>query len=331
MTESVLIIVIIILALAFDFINGFHDTANAVATSITTGALLPRQAIILASSLNFVGALVFTGVAQTIGDGIANPGQIASGLYIVLATLLSSITWNLATWYVGLPSSSSHTLIGSLAGSVTAAAGLSAVNAQGICKILQGLFFSPFLAVVIAIVLMTLSRIFILSLNIPNINRHFKRMQVITAALQAFSHGTNDAQKTMGIIAFTLVAAGWQQDLTIPLWVKISAALAMALGTSLGGWRIISTVGRKITRIEPANGVIADISSASIIISATLLKLPVSTTHVISSSIIGVGIARNTHGVNWQTVRRMVTAWLITIPISFLLGIIYYHLITFIG
>lgn len=327
MTESVLILVIIILALVFDFINGFHDTANAVATSIATGALLPHQAIILASTLNLVGALVFTGVAKTIADGIANPELLTNGMYVVLAALLSGIVWNLTTWSWGLPSSSSHTLIGSLAGSVTAAAGLGAVNVQGILKILKGLFFSPLLAVFTAIMLMSLCQVFILSRNIPKINLHFKKMQIVTASFQAFSHGTNDAQKTMGIIAFTLVAAGCQQDLTIPLWVKISTALAMALGTSVGGWRIINTVGQKITHIQPANGFIADISSSTIIITATLLKLPVSTTHVISSSIIGVGLARNVKAVNWQTVRRMITAWVITIPISFLLGMVLYHLI----
>ncbi|MEG6616013.1 inorganic phosphate transporter [Peptococcaceae bacterium 1198_IL3148] len=331
MSESVFILIIIILALVFDFINGFHDTANAVATSIATGALLPRQAIILASTLNFIGALVFTGVAQTIGDGIANPKLLTNGLGVVLAALLASIIWNLATWYWGLPSSSSHALVGSLAGAVTAAVGFSAVNVPGILNIIKSLLFSPLLALFTASILMLLCQLLILSLNLPKTNLYFKKMQIFTAAFQAFSHGTNDAQKTMGIIVFTLVTAGWQPDLTIPLWVKISAATAMALGTSVGGWRIINTVGQKITPLRPTNGLIADISSATIIITATLLKLPVSTTHVISSSVIGVGIVSNGNSVNWQVVRKMITTWAITIPSSFLLGMSLYNLMTLTG
>lgn len=325
MPESFLLLIIILLALVFDFVNGFHDTANAVASSIATGALSPGSAILMASTLNFVGALMFSGVAHTIGEGVTNPAQLEHGLHIILAALVSAITWNLFTWYFGLPSSSSHALIGSLSGAVTAAAGWQAVKYDSLLKILQALLLSPLLAIVVASTLMTVCQCLLNFLHINKTNHYFKKMQVITAAFQAFSHGTNDAQKTMGVIVFSLVAAGWQQDFIVPLWVKFTAALALAMGTSFGGWKIINTVGRRIIKIYPANGFTADLSSASIIITATLLKMPVSTTHVISSSIIGVGIAEGITSVNWWTVKHMITAWLITLPANFLLSMAIYY------
>jgi len=327
MPESVMLFLIIILALVFDFVNGFHDTANAVATSIATRALSPSGAILLASTLNFIGALVFSGVAHTIGQGIASPIQLEQGLLVITSALLASIMWNLLTWYLGLPSSSSHALIGSLAGAVTAAAGWRAVSVDNLLKMLQALFLSPLLAVVLAMILMTICHFLTSFLNPAKTDQVFRKMQVITAAFQAFSHGTNDAQKTMGVIVFALVTVGWQQDFTVPLWVKFSAALAMALGTSCGGWRIINTVGQQITRIHPRNGFVADVSSASIIITATLLKLPVSTTHVISSSIMGVGLAGGKGYVNWRTMGSIITAWLTTLPISFLFSMVVYHIL----
>lgn len=327
MPETLLIFTIIILALVFDFVNGFHDTANAVATSIATAALSPGNAILLASILNFVGALTFSGVAQTIGQGIASPVHLDQGLLVVLAALLASISWNIFTWYFGLPSSSSHALIGSLAGAVTASAGLQGINVLGLLKILQSLLFSPLLAVFTAMILMNICHAVTGPLNPTKTDQVFRKMQIITAAFQAFSHGSNDAQKTMGIIVFTLVTAGWQQDFTIPLWVKFSAGLAMALGTSFGGWRIIHTVGQRITRIYPRNGFVADFNSAGIIIIATLLKMPVSTTHVISSSIVGVGLAGGSSQVNWRTIGTIITAWLTTLPMSFLLSMTIYRLL----
>lgn len=327
MPETLLIFTIIILALVFDFVNGFHDTANAIATSIATAALSPGNAILLASILNFIGALTFSGVAQTIGQGIASPVHLDQGLLVVLAALLASISWNIFTWYFGLPSSSSHALIGSLAGAVTASAGLQGVNVLGLLKILQSLLFSPLLAVVTAMILMNICHAVTGPLNPTKTDQVFRKMQIITAAFQAFSHGSNDAQKTMGIIVFTLVTAGWQQDFTIPLWVKFSAGLAMALGTSFGGWRIIHTVGQRITRIYPRNGFVADFNSAGIIIIATLLKMPVSTTHVISSSIVGVGLAGGSSQVNWRTIGTIITAWLTTLPMSFLLSMTIYRLL----
>ncbi|MEX2104394.1 MAG: inorganic phosphate transporter, partial [Bacilli bacterium] len=258
-TSLLIIIIVVVLALAFDFINGFHDTANAIATAVSTRALSPRVAIVLASFMNLLGALIFTGVAKTIGGKIANPVELENGMVIVIAALLAGITWNLITWYYGIPSSSSHALIGSLAGAVIAAAGLNGINWDGFIDIFKALIISPVIALVVGFAMMSLFR-FILK-GIPasphKVNKGFRYFQVVTAAFQSFSHGTNDAQKAMGIITFALVAGGFQSDMEIQLWVQISAATAMALGTAVGGWKIIKTVGGKIMKIEPVNGAAA--------------------------------------------------------------------------
>ncbi len=328
MPESIFtIIILVILALIFDFINGFHDTANAVATAIATEALKPKQAIVLAAVLNLIGALVFTGVAHTIGEGIADPARLADGSLVIFTALLSGITWNLITWFFGIPSSSSHALIGSLAGAAAGAAGLSAVNFKGLISIIKSLFISPVLAIVLGFIIMSVIKFIVPTINSSKAQATFRKLQIFTACFQAFSHGSNDAQKTMGVITFALVAEGILQEMTVPLWVKLSAALAMALGTSVGGWRIIRTVSRRITNLQPANGFAADISSAGIIICATLLKLPVSTTHIISSSIVGVGINKGVLAVNWYTVRSLFYAWLITLPASFIMGIVLFNII----
>jgi PiT family inorganic phosphate transporter len=328
---SLILLVVVVLALTFDFINGFHDTANAIATSVSTKALTPRVAIIMAASMNFIGALSFTGVAKTIGGSIGDPFQLENGIYIVVAALIAAIAWNLITWYYGIPSSSSHALIGSLTGAVIASAGLKAVNFSGFISVLGALLFSPLIAFTVGYIIMSLIRLIFRSGHHAKLNRRFRLMQVLTAAFQSFSHGTNDAQKTMGIITFALVAGGFQSTLDVQLWVKIVCAAAMALGTSVGGWKIIRTVGSKIIKLEPANGFAADLSSAMIIIMATLFKMPVSTTHVISSSIMGVGSAKNFNSVRWDTVEKMVTTWVITLPVTALLaGLIYWSMSFFI-
>lgn len=326
MFESTLIVIVLVvlLALTFDFINGFHDTANSIATSVSTKALPPRIAIILAAFMNFLGAMVFTGVAKTIGGSIADPLKLEHGMYIVAAALISGIVWNLITWYYGIPSSSSHALIGSLTGAVIAAAGFNAVNYKGFFTIVEALLISPIIAFSVGFLVMSLIRFIFKNTHPAKLNRRFRLMQIFTAAFQAFSHGTNDAQKSMGIITFALVAGGIQSHLEVPLWVKFSCALAMALGTSVGGWKIIKTVGTKIIKLEPSNGFAADFSSALIIIMATFLKLPVSTTHVISSSIMGVGSAKRFSAVKWDTAEKMVMAWVITLPITIIFaGLIY--------
>lgn len=315
---------VIFLALAFDFINGFHDTANAIATSVSTRALKPRTAIIMAAMMNFVGALLFTGVAKKIGGSITDPTLLDNGIDIVAATLIAAIIWNLITWWLGIPSSSSHALIGALAGAVYIGAGSDYIKWSGFIEIVEGLVFSPLIAFVIGYIVMMILKWIFAKRSPHTVNKGFRSMQVVTAALQSFTHGTNDAQKAMGIITFALVTSGHLESMEVPLWVKIAAATSMALGTSIGGWKIIKTMGTKIFKIEPINGFAADISAASVIFSATLLHLPVSSTHAITSAILGVGSAKRFSAVKWGVAGRIVITWFITIPISAVLsGVIF--------
>jgi PiT family inorganic phosphate transporter len=325
MDTSLLVIgLVIFLALAFDFINGFHDTANAIATSVSTRALKPRTAIVMAASMNFIGALMFTGVAKKIGGSITDPATLDNGLEVVIATLIAAIIWNLVTWWFGIPSSSSHALIGALAGAVYVGAGSDHIKWSGFIEIVQGLILSPLIAFVLGYIVMTILKWIFAKRSPHTVNKGFRSMQILTAALQSFTHGTNDAQKAMGIITFALVTSGNLESMEVPLWVKISAATAMALGTSIGGWKIIKTMGTKIFKIEPINGFAADISAASVIFSATLLHLPVSTTHAITSAILGVGSAKRFSAVKWGIAGRIIVTWFITIPISAVLaGVIF--------
>ncbi|MBE9916858.1 inorganic phosphate transporter [Paenibacillus donghaensis] len=316
--------IVIFLALAFDFINGFHDTANAIATSVSTRALKPRTAIILAAVMNFFGAILFTGVAKKIGGSVADPSTLDNGIEVVIATLLAAIIWNLLTWWLGIPSSSSHALIGALAGAVFVGAGSDHVKWSGFVEIVEGLLLSPLIAFVMGYIIMTILKWIFGRMSPHTVNKGFRTMQIITAAAQSFTHGTNDAQKAMGIITFALVTSGHLQNLEVPLWVKIAAATSMALGTSIGGWKIIKTMGTKIFKIEPINGFAADFTSATVIFGATLLHLPVSTTHAVTSAILGVGSAKRFSEVKWSLAGRIVMTWFITIPISAILaGIIY--------
>ena len=323
----ILTILIVIGALTFDFINGFHDTANAIATAVSTKALKPRHAIILAASMNFIGALTFTGVAKTITKDIVDPFTLQNGTVVILAALIAAISWNLITWYYGIPSSSSHAIIGSIAGAAIAASGFGALNYSGFLKIVQALIISPILAFVVGYIVYSIFKIIFKNNNLTKTNRQFRFVQILTAALQSYTHGTNDAQKAMGIITMALIANNYVTTTDIPFWVQLSCAIAMGLGTSVGGWRIIKTVGGKIMKIRPVNGVAADITGAAVIFGATFIHLPVSTTHVISSSILGVGSAHRVKGVKWGTAQRMIMTWIITLPISALLaGICYYIL-----
>jgi len=327
-TSLLLIILIVILALSFDFINGFHDTANAIATAVSTKALSPRSAILLASLMNFLGALAFTGVAKTIASDIVNLNTIPNGSVVILAALVAAITWNLITWYFGIPSSSSHALIGSLAGAAIAAAGVSSLNYEGFTSIIKALIFSPIIAFAVGYTMFTIFKFVFKNLNLSKTNRKFRRLQVVTASIQAFSHGTNDAQKSMGIITLALVSANLIEPGYVPFWVQLSCATAMALGTSIGGWRIIKTVGTQIMKIKPVNGVAADLSSALVIFGASKIGLPVSTTHVISSSIMGVGTSQSVRSVKWRTGQRMIMTWFITLPISGTLAALVYILMS---
>lgn len=303
-TLLILTILIVFFALAFDFINGFHDTANAIATAVSTKAMKPRHAIIMAAIMNFVGAMTFTGVAKTITKDIVDPFTLPNGSYVILAALLAAIIWNLLTWYYGIPSSSSHALIGSIAGAAIAAAGFAGIKWEGFMKILQALIFSPLIAFAIGFIVYSIFKVVFKNNNLTKTNQKFRTIQIATAALQSYTHGTNDAQKAMGIITMALIANGYASNADIPFWVQFSCALAMGLGTSVGGWKIIKTVGGKIMKIRPVNGVAADLTGAFIIFGATVIHMPVSTTHVISSSILGVGTAHRVKGVKWGTAKE---------------------------
>ncbi len=314
-----LIILVIVLALVFDFINGFHDTANAIATSVSTRALNPNQATIMAACLNFLGAMVSTGVAKTIGGDIVSfPGLVDEK--IIIAALIGAIFWNLFTWRIGLPSSSSHALIGGLIGAVLISVGVEGLNFYGIGRILVALIASPAIAFLTGIIIMNI--IFRLFENFPPhfLNDKFRKMQVVSAAMIAFSNGSNDAQKSMGIITLALFSGGFISEFEVPTYVKVLCAAAMALGTATGGWRIIKTVGGKIFKLEPPSGFAADLNSSTVVFSATLLNLPVSTTHVVSGSIMGVGTAKRVNAVHWGVAQQMVKAWGITIPITAAIG-----------
>lgn len=315
-TILIITILIVFLAVAFDFINGFHDTANSIATSVSTKALTPRRAIILASVMNFVGAMTFTGVAKTITKDIVDPFTLENGSLVIIAALIAAIAWNLITWYFGIPSSSSHALIGSIAGAAIAAAGFSALNYSGFLTIIVALIASPLLAFTVGFIVYSIFKVVFKHHNLSKTNRRFRSIQIATAALQAYSHGTNDAQKAMGIITMALIVNNYQSSDDIQFWVQFICALAMALGTAMGGWKIIKTVGGKIMKIRPVNGVAADITGAAVIFGATFIHLPVSTTHVISSSILGVGTSHRLRGVKWGTAQTMLITWFITLPIS---------------
>ena len=316
------IIVVIVLALVFDFINGFHDTANAIATSVSTRAISPEKAIIMAAVLNFLGAMISTGVAKTIGGDIV-VGHIEQP--IIIASLTGAIIWNLLTWKIGLPSSSSHALAGGMIGGVLMSdMGVDGLNLYGIGKIVIALVTSPLVGMVLGFIIMSIMFRVFANAAPSKLNHKFKKLQIVTAATMAFSHGSNDAQKSMGIITLALFSGGVISEFEVPLFVKIAAATAMAVGTSVGGWSIIKTVGGKIFKLEPINGFAADLNSSITIFTATLLHLPVSTTHVVSGSIMGVGAAKRIHAVRWGVAQQMVMAWVLTIPCTALMGALCY-------
>jgi PiT family inorganic phosphate transporter len=318
-----LIIFVVLLALAFDYINGFHDTANAIATSVSTRALTPRVAVWMAAGLNFLGAMYSTGVAKTIGGDLVKSAQMVNQ-HIIIAAIIGAIVWNLLTWWKGIPSSSSHALVGGVVGAVLVSTGYEALKIEGILKIVAALICSPIIAMVTGFAVMTVL-LWIFGRKAPSrINPKFKKAQILTAAMMAFSHGSNDAQKAMGIITLTLVSTGYLTSLDVPIWVKLSAATAMGLGTAAGGWRIIRTMGSKIFKLEPISGFASDLNSSLIIFGATLLHLPVSTTHVVSGSIMGVGSSKRISAVHWGVAQQMLMAWVLTIPCTALVSALAY-------
>ena len=332
MVEPALIVLaaIVALGLAFDFVNGFHDTANAIATSVATRVLTPGQAVSMAAVLNVVGAMTGTAVASTVGRGIVPP-EVATQ-QLVAAALISAITWNLFTWWLAIPSSSSHALIFSIVGAGIAAAGIESIQIHGISATLQGIVFSPILGFLVALLLLMGLFWLVARWRPLRVTRVFGRLQVVSAAYMAFSHGSNDAQKTMGVLTMALASYyGWTGDeWRVPFWVILAAAGAMGLGTAMGGWRIVRTMGLRVVELRPIDGFAAETAAATVIEVASRLGIPVSTTQVISSSILGVGATRSLSAVRWGIAGRIVTAWVVTIPACIVLAWIVYSVLHFI-
>lgn len=315
-----LLILTILVALVFELIVGSHDASNAIATSVSTKVLTPKKAVIMAAIFNMLGALYSTNVAKTISSGLTY--DIKSQV-VIIAALLSAIIWGLITWYFGLPSSSSHALIGGLLGSAIAYAGLNVVKWEGVIqKVFIPLLTSPILGFIIALVFMNILNKFT-TVN----NKWFKRLQIFSAMFTAWAHGNNDSQKAMGIITLALVSAGVHTGNSIPTWVIIASALSIALGTSIGGWKIINTMGEKITKLDNRQGFAAETTAATIIESMSILGIPISTTHVVSSAIIGVGISKGKEYIGWKTVTTMMSAWILTIPVCGVIAALIYEIL----
>jgi phosphate/sulfate permease len=314
------LLLIIAVALAFDYTNGFHDAANAIATSVSTRALTPRAALLLAAVMNVVGALVSTKVAATVGSGIIAPPVGTDGLVVVFSAILGAITWNLLTWYYGLPSSSSHALIGGLVGAALAAS--HSVKWAGVVdKVVIPMVLSPLVGFGLAYLAMVALLWVFRNAQPGKANRGFRTAQIGSAALMAFGHGTQDAQKTMGVITLALVTSGHLDSFHVPLWVVLSAAAAISLGTYSGGWRIMRTLGRRIIQLTPAHGFTAQtVASAVMLTTAYAYAVPVSTTHVITSSVMGVGATRRLSAVRWGVARSIGAAWVLTIPAAALVA-----------
>lgn len=310
---DVTVYAVILLAIGFDFINGFHDAANAIATSVSTRVLSPKQAIMMAAVLNLAGAMVGTKVAKTVGAGILDAGAITQ--YTIIAALASAILWDILTWYLALPTSSSHALIASLVGAGIATAGTTDVlQMKGIEKVLVALIFSPLVGFIAGLALMV-GLYWMLRRTSPSVvTKRFKKWQIVSAAFMAFSHGSNDAQKSMGIITMALVTSGHLSGFDVPFWVIIVCGLAMAAGTAGGGWKIIKTLGMKLAHLKPVHGFAAETAAATVIEGASFLGLPLSTTHVISSTIMGVGASKRFSAVKWGVGGSIVMAWVLTLP-----------------
>jgi len=325
-----LIIIIVFVALVFDFLNGFHDAANSIATVVSTRVLSPRQAVIWAAFFNFAAFLIFgTRVAHTVGAGMIDIRIVTP--QVIFAALIGAILWNLFTWYMGLPTSSSHALMGGYAGAAIVKAGPGAIIAHGWFKVVLFIFVAPILGLALGVVFITITTWLVRKRNPARINRAARRLQLLSAALYSLGHGGNDAQKTMGIIASLIFAAGWIKTFTIPLWVVLAAQAAIALGTLTGGWRIVKTMGQRITKLRPIDGFCAETASAISIFFATHSGVPVSTTHVITGAISGVGAAKRMSAVRWGVTLQIVWAWIFTIPGAALTAGAAYFIISLVG
>jgi PiT family inorganic phosphate transporter len=331
----ILVIIIIFLALVFDFTNGFHDSANAIATVVSTKVLTPRQAVGFAAFFNFIAAFGFgVAVASTISK-IIHLNIVAVDLipYIILGGLIGAISWNIITWFLGLPTSSSHALIGGIMGSGISAAGLAVIKYETVELAAIFMFVSPIIGLIFGFLFMVAVLWVCRRSSKSKVDRYFKRLQLFSAGIYSFSHGTNDAQKTMGIITPLLFSIGYfgasvdPNNLPVPIWVILSAHAAIALGTLAGGWRIVKTMGHRITKLRPVHGFAAETAGAATILGASIAGIPVSTTHVICSSIMGVGATKRLSAVRWGIARNIVWVWILTIPISALLGFVAFQVI----
>ncbi len=329
-TTTVLLIAVIIVALAFDYINGFHDCANSIASVVSTKVLSPRQAVLYGATMECTGALLGVNVAKTIGSGIISSDTIT--LQVILCALITAVIWNLITWWFGLPSSSSHALIGGLLGSAFVHAGLDPINFTLLIeKVIVPMFASPVVGFTVGFLVMCSFLRLFYKIKPDVINRRFKRVQIFASGLMALSHGLNDAQKTMGVITMALVTGGLitmdPDNFYIPIYVKLTCAITMALGTMSGGWKIIKTMGSKIIKLKPISGAAADFSASSIVLLASIAGIPLSTTHVVSTAIMGVGTAIKGSSVRTNIIGNIVTAWVLTIPCCIIMSLIIYTLL----
>lgn len=321
----IITVLIVVLTFIFDFINGFHDTATAVATSITTKALTPKRAILICAIFNFIGAFTGTAVAKTVGDNIVSNKSIPQ--WVILCVLLSAIIWNLITWYFGIPSSSSHALIGSLVGGgIAFTCTFEVVNWYNLfTSVVLWLFLSPVIGLIVGYIFMTILTWILKPFKISIINRLFRKLQILAGAFMSLNHGGNDAQKSMGIITMALLSGGYLSTFEVPTWVILGCAVAMALGTSLGGKRIIRTMGHGVTKLTPVSGFAAQTGAACVILMASLFHAPVSTTHIATTTIMGVGASKRFKSVKWGVAQSIVWAWFLTIPITAVIsGILIY-------
>lgn len=327
-----LLIFIIIIALFFDFTNGAHDCANAIATVISTKALTPKTAVLMAAVLNLLGAFLGTEVATTLGKGIVNTEVVIGDHILVLAALCGAIFWNLITWHNGIPSSSSHALIGGLIGSSIVSTGFGGLNFISILqKIVLPLFLAPLLGFFVGFIFMTFISFLFAKIHRKKLTKKFTQLQIISAAFMATSHALNDAQKTMGVITLALFIFNKIESITVPFWVKAVCAVAMAAGTAVGGWKIIKTMGSSIFKLEPVHGFAAETSAAAVIIVASILGAPISTTHTITACIFGVGSTKRLSAVRWFVAANLIKAWMLTIPASAAIGIGFFYFFSFIG
>jgi inorganic phosphate transporter, PiT family len=320
------LILVIALSLIFDYINGFNDTANAIATCVSTRALSIRSAVIMAAILNFVGAMISTKVATTIGRDIVDANIITQ--VVILSGVCAAIFWGLTTWYFRIPSSSSHAIIGGIIGAATAHASIHSLHWLGIRKIILSLIISPILGLLVGFVLMIIILWSCKNISFHPLNRGFRRLQIISAAIMAFSHGTADAQKSMGIITMALLSYGYLKTFTVPWPVMAACAIMMSLGTAFGGWRIIKTVGKDFVKLQPVDGFVVQTASSGVILTASAFGLPTSTSHVLTSSILGIGLTKNLSRIDWRIAYQILLAWGLTIPASGIMAYLIYDVLT---